>query len=96
MTTKSETSRARAQVFSENLNRNVMFRFGEKYEAGFDTLPKDLAQAYMHFKVAAESGYTLAPERLNLLMEKMTPSEVERGEELARQWATERAEGVKG
>jgi uncharacterized protein len=49
-------------------------------------VPKDYVQALMWFNVAAAQGYSEAQQGIDLVAEKMTPSQISEAKRLAREW----------
>jgi uncharacterized protein len=60
-------------------NLSVMYYKGEG-------VPQDYGQAYMWVNLAATTGLEKAINSRNVLIEKMTPSQIEEGQRLTREW----------
>jgi TPR repeat protein len=50
------------------------------------TPPQDYAQAYMWVNLAAAQGFEDAVKMRDNLVKKLTPSQIEEGQRLAREW----------
>ena len=49
-------------------------------------VPKDSVSAHMWFNVAASNGNKDAVKNRNMLVEQMTPQQIEKAQEMARNW----------
>ena len=49
-------------------------------------VPQDDVQAHMWFNLAAAQGFAVGAKNRNLAAEQMTPQQIERAQELARNW----------
>ena len=54
------------------------------YEGG--KLQKDYVLAHMWLNLASDQGYKSAIESKNIVEKKMTPSQIEKAQEMARNW----------
>ena len=56
-----------------------MYRFGEG-------IAQDYKSAHMWWKIAAANGYSDAAENRDLITKEMTPSQIEKAQDMAREW----------
>ena len=61
------------------------FNLGMMYEKG-QGVQQDYAQAYMWINLAAAQGFEDAVRMRDNLVKKLTPSQIEEGQRLAREW----------
>ena len=69
---------------AEQGHADAQFNLGVKY-AGGRGVPEDYAMAYAWFNVAAASGDETTKEPRNIIKKEMTPSQIEKGQALARE-----------
>ena len=58
---------------------------GNMYDNGYG-VPQDYVQAHMWFTLAAAQGKENARQNRNIVAAKMTPSQIEEAQRLAREW----------
>ena len=49
-------------------------------------VPQDYVLAHMWWNIAGSNGLEFAIEKINLLQEKMSPQQIEKAQEMARNW----------
>lgn len=64
---------------------NAQYSLGVMYAAG-EGVPKDTGKAMMWFMLAAQSGLPSAVKFKDLLVQSMTPDEIDQARRLAREW----------
>lgn len=63
----------------------AQFNLGSMYQYGYG-VPVDYVRAYMWFNLAAASGYQNAAKSIKIIKKRMTPSQIEKAQHLAREW----------
>ena len=63
----------------------AQYNLGVMYTNG-QGVPKDSVSAHMWFNVAASNGNKDAVKNRNMLVEQMTPQQIEKAQEMARNW----------
>ena len=66
-------------------NADAQFNLGVAYANGLG-VPQDDVQAHMWFNLASAQGIKLGESNRDLVAGKMTPQQIERAQELARNW----------
>ncbi|MFZ2168120.1 MAG: tetratricopeptide repeat protein, partial [Methylococcaceae bacterium] len=72
---------------AEQGHAKAQFNLGVMYKKG-QGVPQDYAQAYMWLNLAAAKGLENAVKTRDNLVKKLTPSQIEEGQRLAREWIT--------
>jgi uncharacterized protein len=70
---------------AEQGHAKAQFNLGVMYKKG-QGVPQDYAQAYMWVNLAAAKGLENAVKTRDNLVKKLTPSQIEEGQKLAREW----------
>jgi len=60
-------------------NLGVMYANGEG-------VPRDYVMAHMFFNIAGANGNEIGADRMGMVAENMTPSQIEKAQDLAREW----------
>jgi TPR repeat protein len=76
----------------EQGNATVKFNLGTMYDNG-DGVPKDYVYAHMWFNIAASSGNKGASENRDIVAERMTPSQIQEAQTLARECVAKNYKG---
>ena len=77
---------------AEQENANAQSNLGVMY-AEVEGVLQDYVYAHMWFNIAASSGEQNAPENRDLVAERMTPSQIERAQDLARECVAKNYKG---
>ena len=64
---------------------DAQFNLGLMYYNG-QGVPQDYVLTYMWWNLAGSNGYKDAVKKRNILQKKMTPSQIEKAQEMARKW----------
>ena len=73
------------QKAAESGDADAQNALGAMYANG-EGIPQDYVMAHMYFNLAAASGYKKALENRDFIAEQMTPAQIEKAQELARNW----------
>ena len=73
------------QLAAEQEFAPAQYNLGVMYTNG-QGVPKDSESAHMWFNVAASNGNKDAVKNRNMLVEQMTPQQIEKAQEMARNW----------
>ena len=73
------------RLSAEQGNAEAQLNLGFMYETG-QGVPQDRLLAHMWFNIAGSSGDEDAIEKRNVVEEKITPSQIEKAQEMARNW----------
>jgi TPR repeat protein len=73
------------QKAAEQGNANAQNNLGGMYGAG-KGVPRDLVKAHMWYNLAASQGYEGADAARDEVAKKMSPGQIEKAQELARNW----------
>ena len=63
----------------------AQYNLGVSYRDG-QGVPRNYAMAHMYWNIASESGHKNAIRNRDILEKKMTPSQIEKAQKLAREW----------
>jgi len=63
----------------------AQFNLGLMYANGHG-VPQDYALAHMWFNLSGSNGNKMAVRNRNIVEKKMTPSQIEKAQEMARNW----------
>ena len=66
-------------------NAKAQFNLGFMYDNGYG-VPQDYVQAHMWWNLAASQGNEAARDNRDIAANKMTPSQIEEAQRLAREW----------
>ena len=64
---------------------DAQYNLGVMYEGGHG-VPQDYVSAHMWMNLSGSNGYKDAVKNRNIVEEKMTPSQIEEAQRLARNW----------
>ena len=70
---------------AENRIAEAQNKLGEVYSEG-KGLPQDYVLAHMWFNLSGSNGYEGAVGNRNIVEKKMSPSQIEKAQEMARNW----------
>ncbi|MCE2510574.1 MAG: sel1 repeat family protein [Alphaproteobacteria bacterium] len=73
------------QLAAERGNIAAQSNLGFMYKYG-NGVPQDIVLAYMWSKIAALGGATFAQQNLKVMSKEMTAADIEKAEQLAREW----------
>jgi TPR repeat protein len=82
------------RLSAEQGDANAQSNLGKVYHNG-QGVPQDYVLAHMWWNIAGSNGYEDAVKKRNIVEKKMSPSQIGRAQELARQWPTKQQNGEK-
>ena len=73
------------RLSAEQGDREAQYNLGNRYYHG-QGVPQDYLSAHMWWNLSGSNGYKDAVKNRNIVEEKMTPSQIEEAQRLARNW----------
>ena len=73
------------RLSAEQGDASAQFKLGLMYAKG-QGVPQDYVLAHMWWNLSGSNGYKDAVKKRNILQKKMTPSQIEKAQEMARNW----------
>ena len=70
---------------AERGDAGAQYNLGVRYDKG-QGVPKDYVSAHMWFNLSGSNGYKDAVKNRNIVEEKMSKQQIEKAQELARNW----------